>query len=108
MDNQSYSFERITDKESQLTKLVDLVERFRKNVEIAWSKNTKYPNSEGDGRFDPLGQCAVSTRLLKDILATEFGSDFVTEMHLGHIITNENNKRKIYQNHVWLEIQMGG
>lgn len=108
MDNQSYSFERIANKDSQLTKLVNLVEKFRKNVEIAWSKNTKYPDSEGEGRFDSIGQCAVTTRLLKDILATEFGGDFIAEMHLGHIITDQNNKRKIYQNHVWLEIQMGG
>ena len=95
--NPNYGRERFDTEAQKLNpifEITNLAHNFRKNIEIAWSKNTVYPESDGGGRFDPAGQCLVTSRLFQDILKQEL-PDVITTLHLGKIKSNIEGAKAI-------------
>lgn len=84
-----------------------MADETRKILEIAWSKNTIHPDFrdlKGAGRFNPLGQCAVSARLLEDILNNQLPELTVSNV-VGSVIDGQG--KILTNNHVWLETPVG-
>lgn len=84
--------------------LYSAVNDFRKAVEIAWDTETVYPSSTREGkvgRFNALGQCAPTARLLKDVLLVlNKNGDF--RCISGNVVNSVSGHKS--SNHVWIEL----
>ncbi|MGI8419427.1 MAG: hypothetical protein ACR2LN_02170 [Candidatus Levyibacteriota bacterium] len=84
------------------------VSEFRKLVEVAWGSNTVYLDearrngSEKVGRFNPSGQCAVTSRLLVGEIKTDL-PDVEVKTWQGRVLTTDG--QVLNDNHVWVEIK---
>lgn len=84
------------------------VGNFRELVEVAWSSNTAYleearhNGSEKVGRFNPSGQCAVTSRLLVDVLKDQL-PDVEVKTWQGRVLTTDG--QVLNDNHVWVELK---
>ena len=76
---------------------------FRRWVEVAWSKSTVKKDLKHDketGRFKSLGQCAVTARLLKDVLLERYPS-LITKNVIGRVTRLDGS---VAERHAWLEV----
>lgn len=82
------------------------VAEFRSIVEIAWSRNTIYPRLKDNpkaGRFNSLGQCGATARLLEDVINEKLPG-LNPNNYVGRVLDSEGNT--VTDNHAWVEIQL--
>lgn len=97
--------EKLSDREL-IGELFSSIFQFRTVVEIAWTKGTAYPvlKEQPDvGRFKARGQCAVTARLLIDVIHNEY-PDLEVQNYVGQVFNQTGEV--ITNNHVWIEIPL--